>query len=209
MLENEPDKTPFRPYSLPVPLSEVRLVARLPHPETGIERDVVINELAKGSIRDPKPYYDKSRDKSTKGRYIAGLVPRTFIPWPKKATEEWDDNDSDTLRLDVEEATFTPTLHEPPMPMSIIDELRNKYSKFRTRHDDEYVEKVKAQDRTKRENKEMLKLKMVTPMQELKLKEKALKDAEGTPQLSKELLASIGQVMAKNGQRAVPPKAGM
>ena len=194
MLVNDPDKTPTRPYPLPVPLSDVKLVAKLPNPETGVERDVVINELK------IEKNYGRDRDTIPFKRRIAGVVPRTYIPLPKKEDPEYDDYDSDTLRLDVEESTWMPTLREPPMPASIIDELRNKYGTFRTRHDDWYIAKKEEEDRKARESKEMLNLKMVTPMQELKMKEKAEKQAKAAPRLSDEMLAKIGEIMVRNRQ---------
>ena len=74
------------------------------------------------------------------------------IPWPdgnktdelvgvdpnkKRAPET---QPSDTPAKLVEKPTFFPTLLMEPLPSSIIDELRNKYSKFRDRHDPSYVE---------------------------------------------------------------------
>lgn len=56
------------------------------------------------------------------------------------------DGEMDTSRVDVEASTFVASLGEPPMPSTVIDELRNKYSKFRTRHDPEYLRQKMLED---------------------------------------------------------------
>ncbi|MCJ1245996.1 hypothetical protein MMC30_003200 [Trapelia coarctata] len=196
LLINESDKTPIRPYEVPIPLSAVRLVAPLPHPETGVLRDVVIQELklkAK-SLRELK-------GEDPPSRFIAGLKPATLIPYPETEPETSEDNDCDTLRIEVEEQTWVPTLLKPPMPGSIIDELRGKYSKFRDRHDEAFLAKKIQEDVEAEERKKSIR-KMMTPLKELHRKERAEKKARGKPQLSKELLSKIGEVMARN----MPPE---
>lgn len=68
------------------------------------------------------------------------------IPWPAVDEPEYKDEDVDTLRIQVEDKSFLPTLLRPPMPPSVIDELRNKFSKFRDRHDDDYIAKKIKED---------------------------------------------------------------
>ena len=182
MLINDPDKRPIRVYEAPLPLSSVCLVHPLPHPETGALRDVVIKEL-----------------RISRGdRYISGLDPMTKIPWPETEPEQHEDHDIDTLRIDVEERTWVPTLLRAPMPGSVIDELRNKYSKFRDRHDEEYLAKKMAEDERAQIKKDSVRL-MMTPLQELHRKERAERLAKGQPTLSENTLAKIGEVMARNG----------
>lgn len=177
MLKNETDKRPFRPMEMGVPLSQLRLVYPLPHPETGIVRDVVVKKIM-----------------VERGvRWIPGLGTR--IPWPKKEEPEHEDYDEDTLRMEVETETWLPTLLRPPMPPSVIDELRGKFSKFRTRHDEEYIAKKTAEDVEMQKRKGM-NLSMRTPIKELNRKVREEKKARGKPQLSEELLVRIGQVMA-------------
>ena len=182
VLLKDPDKTPYRPFSAPIPLSDVRLVAPLPHPETGVVRDVVIKEL----------------QTVPQGRIIAGVVPEIRIPYPERKPVEFEDNNIDTLRIEVETKTWVPTLHDPPMPPSIIDELRNKYSKFRTRHDDEYIAKKQEEDYMADVIKTASSRRMITPLKELHRKERMEKKARGKPELSDEMMAKIGEVMAKN-----------
>ncbi|MCJ1379401.1 hypothetical protein MMC17_002502 [Xylographa soralifera] len=192
LLLNEMDKTPVRPYEVPIPLSAVRLVAPLPHPETGALRDVVIKEL-----RLKKMSYVQLSGEDPPTRFIAGVKPAIQIPYPEKALEEFEDNDIDTLRIEVEERTFIPTLLRPPMPAGIIDELRNKYSKFRDRHEDAFIAKKMEEDRIAEERKRSIR-KMDTPLKELHRRERAERKARGKPILSEEMLAQIGELMAKN-----------
>ena len=128
-------------------------------------------------------------------RFIAGLEPKTLIPYPETEPEVFEDNDCDTLRIEVEEATWIPTLLKPPMPPSIIDELRNRYSKFRDRHDDGFIAKKIQED--KQIERKQRSSKMMTPLKELHRRERMEKKARGKPQLSEEMLARIGEVMAK------------
>lgn len=155
-------------------------------------RDVVIKELRRN--KNPPKRSTDSRPR----RYIAGLDPPTMIPYPEKEPEEFEDNDIDTLRIEVEERTWVPTLRRPPMPPSIIDELRNKYSKFRDRHDDSFIAKKLREDEEAAEKKKTSAKKMMTPLKELHRKERAEKKARGKPQLSEETLQKIGEVMARS-----------
>ena len=190
MLLKEADKTPLRIAEQPIPLRSVRLVAALPHPETRVLRDVIINELRKSKhaqklATDRRPH-----------RYIAGLDPPTRIPYPTKEDQDHEDYDVDTLRVSVEDHTFIPTLIRPPMPPSIIDELRNKYSKYRDRHDPEYLQRKMLEDEAAQARKDSIR-KMLTPLQELHEKQRAEKNARGIPELSEDMLAKIGEFMAR------------
>ena len=75
----------------------------------------------------------------------------------------------------------------------VIDELRNKYSKFRTRHDPEYIEGKWAKEKAK-EGPAMIR----TPVQELNRKIRLEKKALGKPELPEDVLERIGRVMAQN-----------
>ena len=195
MLIKETDKRPFRTYEAPLPLSSVRLVYPLPHAETGGLRDTIIKELK----RNQK--ISRGTDEEMPRRYIAGLNPPLRIPYPDKEPEEYDDHDVDTLRIEVEQKTWVPTLARSPMPPSIIDELRNKYSKFRDRHDDRYIAKMNLKEEEVMKRRKSI-VKMMTPLQELHMKERAEKRARGKPTLSEETLGKIGEVMAKNSVKS-------
>lgn len=127
-------------------------------------------------------------------RKIPGL--NLIIPWPEKGEPEHQDHDSDTLRINVDEVTERPVLLQPPMPPSVIDELRNKYSVFRKRHDPDYVARKERFEGAEGSRKRALARSAMTPMQELKEKRMAEKATRGEPELSEEQLARIGEVMA-------------
>lgn len=193
MLLKDPEKLRWRPFPIPIPLSHVRLVAPLPHPDTGVRRDVVIKEL---QLR--KTNSAQRRGKERLSRFIAGVEPRIQIPYPATQRQEHDEHDGDTTAMEVEDRTWWPTLSEPPMPRGLIDELRNKYGKFRTRHEEEWVEEKERRERMEKESVERKKLQMMTPMEELRLKRTLEKEARGEPKLSDEVLARIGEVMERN-----------
>lgn len=117
----------------------IRLVYPLPDPQTGIPREVIINNLVlRGrhfNVFDNEEIFD---------RYLEPQNVR--IPWPEKTEPIYKDEEGDTLRLQADENTYTPTLISPPMPGTVIDELRNRYGIFRDRHDDEYIEKKIQED---------------------------------------------------------------
>ncbi|KXL48331.1 MAG: hypothetical protein FE78DRAFT_87330 [Acidomyces sp. 'richmondensis'] len=175
-------------------IQDVRLVYPLPDPETGIPRDVIIDNLIQINST-----YDKVKKKWTEGdRVIPGT--NTIIPWPEKPDETFEDHPDDTLRRAVDEQTFRPFLLQAPMPLTVIDELRNKYSKFRTRHEFDYIEKKNLEEETIERRKELLKS-MRTPLQELAemRKEKAAKQKK----LTEEQLAKIGEVIARERAKVV------
>ncbi|KFY07475.1 hypothetical protein V491_08526, partial [Pseudogymnoascus sp. VKM F-3775] len=168
--------------------ASVKLVVPLPDPETGTVRDVIVRDIVNSKImftRSGAAQYT---------RMIAGL--NTVIPWPKIAPKEHPDHDADTLRIDVETRTFLPTLLKPPMPSSVIDELRNRFSIFRTRHEDEYLAKKEAEEAAKEERKRSIKL-MRTPLNEVNKRERTKRKALGKGELTPEMLAEIGAVIAR------------
>lgn len=177
---------------LPIPLSDVRLVCPLPNPELGSLRDVIIAELRRSSNSELSLGYG--------GRYVAGTEPRIYIPFPEKSIEENMEYGIDTLRIEVEEKTWTPTLFQPPMPTSIIDELRNKYSIFRDRHDEDYIRKrdrLAAELENERSEKEEL---MLTPLEEYH-RMKVLEKSRTAPKpLDNEMLSNIGELIARNAE---------
>lgn len=187
------DKRAIQTNEAGIPLSGVRLVYPLLNPETGIRRDVVIKELAKKSVAERS---DRPWGRRIEKRYIAGLEPREYIPFPELPPPAEVDHDDDTLRIEIDDLTWTPTLLGPPMPESVIDELRNKYSKFRDRHDDDFIQRkedgVARHQDWKKKKVEMMR----TPLQEFHRKERAEKRLLGWKPLDQETMKNIGQVMA-------------
>jgi large subunit ribosomal protein L24 len=192
----EQENRPVRTVELPISLTSVKLVVPLPDPETGTTRDVIVKRVVNGNI-----FHDRHTDRKTWTRFIAGL--NIVIPWPKIEPKEHKDYDCDTLRVDVETKTFVPTLLKPPMPSTVIDELRNKYSKFRTRHDEEYIQ-AKIQEDEEKEAQKRLAKEMMTPLKEKRKEERKLLKAKGKPKLTEEMLGKIGEVMARNRPLSLP-----
>lgn len=111
-----------------IPIDAIRLVHPLTDPETGVTRDVIIRELRAQAFQ-----MDRVTRRLTFTRVVPGLNVR--IPWPRQERPpEYQDQVNDTLRIDTEQVTFVPTLLRPPAPEAVLDELRGKFSRFRTRH---------------------------------------------------------------------------
>lgn len=180
---------------LPIPISSIRLVHPVFDPKTGVTRDVIINQLVSRNFA-----HDRITGKVEWTRMVPGL--NISIPWPKEADKEVMDHKIDTLRIDAEERTFVPTLLRPPMPEMVIDELRNKYSKFRTRHEPEYIQRREAETQAVKDRVHLMDS-MRSPLQELHRAERESKKKKGKPRLSVEMLEEIGKVIAKNRQRTL------
>ncbi|KAI9696960.1 MAG: hypothetical protein M1836_004921 [Candelina mexicana] len=183
-----------------VPLSSVRLVFPLRDKKTGITRDVIVKEIANSNP-------DNVRDESLPSwrRYIPGLD--VTIPWPVREPETHKTYDVDTLRIDVDRNTWYPTLTTPPMPSSVIDELRNKYSIFRDRHDPEYIARKEEewQEATKSQRSSVL---MRTPLQEANRRARWERKSKGRGKLTPEMLSRVGEVMAAKRARVGSPQSG-
>lgn len=188
----DPDQRPVRSIETPVPLTSVRLVHPLTDRKTGITRDVIVKKVVNTKI-----WYDRHTGSRRWSRMIPGL--NIKIPWPHKEPKQHKDGPSDTLRMEVEQRSFVPTLLRPPMPSSVIDELRNKYSKFRTRHDPEFIE-LKEKEEAEIQEKKLLIKKMRTPLSEANRKARKERKAKGKGKLTKPMLEKIGEVIAQKRQ---------
>ncbi|KAF2467046.1 uncharacterized protein BDR25DRAFT_267852 [Lindgomyces ingoldianus] len=195
-----------REAPLPLPFQDLKLVYKWENPRNGREEDIVVDSIRlekrvewdedgnSREIVDPytgKPRYD---------RYIAGTDIRIELTDEQMKKEEDPDYRSyecDTT-IDIIEGpdsqTFNVPLVHPPMPYSVIDELRNKYGKTRTRHDPEFIEKIEAMERMEQEKKKLPEH-MKTPMQVLREMKFAEKAAQPAPTLTPEMLERIGQIM--------------
>ncbi|KAF2223481.1 hypothetical protein BDZ85DRAFT_295747 [Elsinoe ampelina] len=171
----------------PVKFEDIKLVTRVKD-RSGLVRDVVVKEF---EIR--KSWH---RGADVRGqRWIPGLEKRIRWPEQEKEPEDVQDTDSDTFRLTVDEPTFTPTLQRPPMPPSVIDELRGKYSKFRTRHEPEWLAQKQDEATAVQGRKQRLEALGMTPMQKASAQHKASKSTAKA--LSDERLASLGEAILK------------
>lgn len=189
------DKRPVRTVAQPIALNKVRLVFPLTDPETGVTRDVIVKKLVNG-----KMWFDHHTGKQKWSRIIPGLDIK--VPWPKVEPKEHKDYEVDTLRMDVETKTFVPTLLRPPMPSSVIDELRNKFSVFRTRHDPEYIAEKMKEDEAK-EAKKKLSEEMRTPLKEINRKLRKMRKQKGKGELTMEMLEKLGQIIANKRELAL------
>ncbi|PHH78002.1 hypothetical protein CDD80_7513 [Ophiocordyceps camponoti-rufipedis] len=192
----------------PLSVGSIRLVYPLPHPQTGQIRDVVIQRL-KAVLPNMKSEH-MSYDRWEFGRKWDRMIPgiSVVIPWPDGSAPHYESHKSDTLRDKVEERTFLFNLTSPPMPPSVLDELRNRYSKFRTRHEAWYVQKKEAEEAAKKAKASRDVLSMRTPMDEFAEKRKQLRLARPEPLLTDEMLERIGRIMLMEQRRASEWKEG-
>ncbi|KAJ5944837.1 hypothetical protein N7516_005005 [Penicillium verrucosum] len=149
-----------QPQSFPVSFDDIRHVIPLEDTKTGKMQNVIVQHAYAAG-----PYTERSEHSKLPRftRYVSGLD--VEIPWPLEEEPVITDGEMDTTRMAVETSTFTPTLEQPPMPSTVIDELRNKYSRFRTRHDPEYLkEKMKEDYRKEYRNS----VSMMTPKTDAK-----------------------------------------
>lgn len=191
-LYRELDKNINSTSTIPIhlPISAIRLVHPLTDPETGNTRDVIVQSLRRGEVK-----WHRQSSSRMWTRYITGL--NVAVPWPEQEPTVYEDTPADTRRANVEAPTFVPTLLGPPMPAAVLDELRNRYSKFRTRHDQAFVAR-KVEEEARRLESRRLTAEMLTPIQEFNKQERDIRRARGTPVLSKDMLSRIGEVIARN-----------
>lgn len=184
-----PDQNPIFYREMPLHYDDVRLVHVMIDPQTNKAEDMVVANVEVRNIR-----YNRRLGKVSKQRFIAGTD--IMIPWPSVEKPEPKDEVYDTRLMDVEEETYTPTLLQPPVPEGLIDELRNKYSKYRVRHDPEFIErkekeyaekdaKLRARGYTIDERGKLVKLKRDTGFK------------VETPVLEDSVLEEIGRFMAQ------------
>ncbi|WYZ37298.1 hypothetical protein EsH8_II_000804 [Colletotrichum jinshuiense] len=188
------DAPPTQNAAMNIPISAIRLVHPIVDPATGVARDVVVRQLARGPVK-----WSRHTGWRSWTRYIPGA--NIAIPWPERDLPAREDQPGDTLRTNVEEATFVPTLLHPPMPESVIDELRNKYSRFRTRHEDDYILRKEAEEAEKKALKKASSdalASMRTPLQELNRQQREARRARGEPELTADMMAKIGELIARN-----------
>lgn len=188
--------------AMPIPIDAIRLVYPLTHPVTGVTRDVIINELI--AIKPKMSSKNMTYERWEYGKKWDRLVPslNTIIPWPETEAPNVATTPSDSVRDQVEERTFHYSLLSPPMPQEVLNELRNPYSKFRTRHEPWYVAKKEAEEKMKTARAETIRS-MMTPLDELHEKRRRDKEARGEPELSEEMLVKLGEFIAKKKEVAL------
>lgn len=193
---------PARSQAMPISVDSIRLVYPLPDAETGVTKDVIIQQLK--AVPPNMQSSNMSLDRWQYGKKWDRVVPslNVVIPWPEVTAPEFEATPSDTVREQVEQRTFYYNLLSPPMPDGVLDELRNKYSRFRTRHEPWYVEQKEAEEFARVNKHEALRA-MQTPLDEFHERQREIRDTEGEPELSDEMLEKLGEFMAKKKAAAL------
>lgn len=193
------------PQSLPVPIDNIRHVIAMYDPDTKVTKDTIVEHVHTGPPFIERPPWSKL-PKFT--RYVTGND--LEMPWPMEEPPELEDGELDTLRLQVDEVTWVPSLREPPFPSTVLDELRNKYSRFRTRHDPEYVrEKIIEEYRQQYLESQSL----LTPLGELRRimaaksaeEKKSKLDADGNVVMDKATASFIHRFMKTSRKSKAKP----
>lgn len=200
-LAGDSDKRPYRSYPVPNSFDDARLVVPLQDPATNTVKDVVVKHAYGAG-----PFLDRPYGSTTPRhtRHISGLD--IEIPWPETEEPDFQDHPVDTLQIEVENKSYLPSLQTYPMPSTVIDELRNKYSKFRTRHDPEYIAKKEEEAAFEQWSKQRT---LVTPQteyltkvaEEKRLQREQEKDENGNFKLSGETTHFIESFMARKLQQ--------
>ncbi|KAL1302104.1 hypothetical protein AAFC00_002539 [Neodothiora populina] len=211
--QEDADPRPIVAAPLPIPFSHIKLVHPLRDPETGVFKDTIIDKIVVRLRAQPEEPVEaspfvrrevlgwdpKTREYIRGRRFIPGLEQE--MPWPEtEDAKEETAHDDDTYRINVDEVTHRPYLLQPPMPPSVIDELRNKYSVFRTRHEDWYVARKEAEDRAVQQKKELARL-VSTPTMELREKTRRER-LDSRKDLNPDQLAEIGRLVAEGRRSA-------
>ncbi|KAJ5748113.1 uncharacterized protein N7511_009809 [Penicillium nucicola] len=193
--------------TFPVPMDDIRHVIPLEDTETGETKNVIVEHAyAAGPYSDRLPHSKLPKH----SRYVSGL--NIEIPWPAEDDPIITDGEMDTLRVEVETSTFIPTIRQPPFPSTIIDELRNKYSKFRTRHDPEYLEQKMEEDYRKEFRETVSLMKPITDFAKIRAaknaeKRKAMTDEDGKMYLSAKTQAFINAHLEESRKNSPAQKA--
>jgi large subunit ribosomal protein L24 len=166
----------------------VRLVVASLDTMTGKVKDEVVQHLRGGEpIVDPP--YGSNTPKHT--RYIGKTG--TSIPWPKAQITEVLAEAADTLRIQVDEESFFPSVQHLTVPEGLIDELRSKYSRTRRVHTQDYIRQKMAEDAKEQWEKRR---RMVLPQQEYWEYKAKQKSKLGGPTVTAETLDLIRNTQA-------------
>jgi large subunit ribosomal protein L24 len=125
---------------LPIPIDDIRLVVPMKNNEKNEVKDIIVRHLRGGEEVVEREHGVPTPSHT---RYIEGLD--IEIPWPQAGPPDYKAEESDTLRLTVEEKTYVPSIN-PPFPIPIIDELQDPYDRVRSRHDPEFIDRKLKED---------------------------------------------------------------
>lgn len=191
-------KEDLMPQNLPVSIDHIRHVIAMYDPIQKITKDTIVEHAYAGPPYIERPPWSKLPKFS---RYVLGND--LEMPWPSEEQPQLKDGEWDTLRYQVDDVTWIPSLDKPPFPSTVLDELRNKYSRFRTRHDPEYVrEKIIEEYRQQYVESQSL----LTPFGELRRimatksaeEKKSKLDADGNVVMDRNTANFVAHYMKRN-----------
>jgi large subunit ribosomal protein L24 len=176
-------------------MQDVRLVVPLRNEKTGKIKDTVVQHLRGGYGPGRGPLSEQGHDSSMPKhiRYIAGVGHP--IPWPEVEEMEKSTKAADTQAEVVDALSVQVSLTEMPFPETLIDELRNKYSRTRSRHAPEYIQQKMKEDVEEEWRKRR---RLVSPQQEYWERKAKQKEVQSNPQVTKETLHLIRDMQAAN-----------
>jgi large subunit ribosomal protein L24 len=190
-------------------MNDIRLVQRIGN------RDVIVDRMEIPEGESQYFYEDKENEKAAHEVPYRRFIPSTEveIETPSRWDQEEGDSeekieilDADSIGDGVSKVSFQPDISSPPFHLNIIDELRNKYSKYRLRHDDEFIEKMMEVEAKAELRKKSVDL-MATPAKDLYRKQKAQAiELAKKQELTNESLNILGTYMQKNMKEPVETK---
>ncbi|KAL9098113.1 MAG: hypothetical protein Q9163_006165 [Psora crenata] len=220
------DPNPPKYIHTPIPISSLLPVRTLHNPHTQMAEDVIIGLspnhriVANSPPLDPSDPFSPTATARARASLAAEIAEKKEKREKERRTRESSEktaqrnkeHDIDTLRYEVEARTWTPTLLRAPMPGGVVDELRGKYSKFRTWHEPAYVQRLARAEQEKRERETVAREGgglLVSPLKELSLEQRA-KEEEAAAAARKHrggqhvvvpegVLEQIGRKMAERG----------
>jgi large subunit ribosomal protein L24 len=197
------------PYSRPYLMKDVRLIYPLPDKKTGEFRDTIIDQLdyvptvktpfvGNAASKTAREIFDQDQKRGL--RVIHGT--NIAIPWIPTPAPDAELQASDTKPGERDEVTFEPSLLHGPMPLTVIDELRNKYGKFRSRPPGEAQARIAELAAQKEAREDRALALMTTPRQALaKLKAVKSEEAKTSRELNEKQLAKIGELVIQARQK--------
>ena len=177
---------------LPLRFADVRLVMEMSD-EKG-RRDVIVRHLRGGA-----PYHSREYGSNVPRhtRYVAGVD--VEVAWPDAEIHEREREEVDTVRLDVEEVTYTPSVQLAPLPPGVENELLNPYRRNRTIHNKEWVQKKIVEDARSAWYEQR---RIVTPREMAMEKMAKVKKVKGLESAKQEMWTVIQEEMQQQQQQA-------
>ena len=205
MADSNSLSNPFRAQQLPVHNKHMKLVLKS---EIGLDKPVILETMHLFRRWSPEEGSYGPVKRMIPGLNIEIAMPKTEYAMgdytqdkiSRKETDPLPDiaeaYESDTLRVSSEEETFQWSLRYLPMPEGVIDELRNPFSSFRTRHTSEYIEAQQLKDDTDQKKVRSVDS-MKTPIQQFNDKLRDRLEQEWNRRKAQSSMEMIGESIAK------------